>query len=1037
MRSISSLRVALLAGVALAPVLAGTATPAAAQSGPMTAHAEGVDPFGSLGYRMVGPTRGGRVTAVAGHPAHPATFYMGATGGGVWKTTDWGVTWRPIMDDVLPTGSIGSVRVAPSNPDVVYVGTGSDGIRSNVITGKGAFRSDDGGETWRAIGLEGAGQIGAIEVHPDDPDVAFAAALGDPFGKNPERGIFRTTDGGTSWEQVLFTSDSVGGIDVEFHPTNPQVLYAGMWRGERKPWTIISGMQESAREDGIWRSEDGGDTWEYVMLGLPSGLIGKVDFAVSPADPDRVYALVETKEPDEGLYRSDDAGRTWELVSNQQRIMDRPFYYTNVDADPTDADVVYASATQFWKSTDGGRSWDRRNTPHGDNHDLWINPDDPRIMVQSNDGGANVTRDGGATWSTQMNQPTAELYQVDLDDRFPRWMYAGQQDNSTIAVPSDRPANSSVTGPEGLWVAAGGCETGPAVPRPGDHRIVYSNCKGRFGRYSRITGQEQQYYVGAANMYGTNPAKLDYRFQRVVPIEVSPHDPDVIYHGSQFVHRTTDEGVTWETISPDLTAFREERQMVSGGPITRDATGEEHYSTLYAIEESPVRPGVIWAGANDGPVHVTRDNGETWTDVTPPMPPEGRVSIIDPSPHDPATAYVAAFRTLLGDYTPYIFKTDDYGASWTLLTDGTNGIPADVPTRVIRADPERDGVLYAGTEFGMYVSLDDGETWMDFQRNLPVTPITDIKVADGNLHLSTMGRGFWVMDDVAPLHYMADAHSGLVEAVMEGVNLLPPRDAIRTRGGGRGGYGFDAPSPIRPQWSSGGVRIDYWIPAGLDAALTLEILDREGRVLRSYSGTGPGIRVEEDQGMRGPVRRRSGEPTLPAEPGLNRMVWDMTETVEGGRSPMVLPGEYTARLSVGDDRISRSFRIVMDPRVEADGVTLADLRAQYDLIMEVNATFAAAREITRRVQDGVRRTGGDAREAFETLQAQLVDDPVGSYPEPMLVGQIGYLASMISRADQRPGQDAYRRHEQLRERLAGIEAELERLERLVAEGSGG
>ncbi|MBT8336851.1 MAG: hypothetical protein KJO11_09625, partial [Gemmatimonadetes bacterium] len=714
------------------------------------ARASVLDPatWDGLAYRMVGPTRGGRVTAVAGHPSHPATFYMGSTGGGVWKTEDWGATWLPIADDVLTTGSIGAIRVAPSNSDVVYVGTGSDGIRSNVIAGRGMFRSDDAGRSWRPIGLERTGQIGAVEIHPDDADVAWAAALGSPFGKNPERGVFKTTDGGRTWRAVLTPSDSVGAIDVEVHPTNPDIVYAAAWRGQRKPWTIISGMAESAREDGIWRSEDGGETWDYVALDLPSGLIGKIDFAVTPADPDRVYALVETNEPDEGLYRSDDAGLTWRLVSSHQPIMDRPFYYTNVDADPVNPDLVYVSATQFWRSMNGGESWERRSTPHGDNHDLWINPDDPQIMVQSNDGGANVTRDGGETWSTQHNQPTAELYQVDLDDRFPRWLYAGQQDNSTIRVPADQPAASSLAGAEGYWEAVGGCETGPAVPKPGEPEIVYSNCKGRFGRYSERTGQEKQYYVGAANMYGTSPANLEYRFQRVVPIEVSPHDPNVVYHGSQFVHRTTDEGVTWEQISPDLTAFRPERQMVSGGPITRDATGEEHYSTLYAIEESPVTAGVIWAGANDGPVHVTRDGGGSWTDVTPSdLPPEGRVSIIDPSPHDAAKAYVAVYRTLLGDDRPYIYRTDDYGSSWTLLTPGDNGISEDTPTRVIREDPDQPGLLYAGTEYGIYVSLDDGASWLPFRQNMPVTPITDMQVHEQDLVVATQGRGFWILDD--------------------------------------------------------------------------------------------------------------------------------------------------------------------------------------------------------------------------------------------------------------------------------------------------
>ena len=1019
-------------GAALTLALAGMAQPAAAQARFSSGATASENAFESLNYRLVGPTRGGRVTAVAGHRDHPGSFYMGATGGGLWKTDNYGATWLPIADDALPTGSIGSIRVAPSNSNIVYVGTGSDGIRSNVIIGRGMFRSDDAGATWRGVGLEKMGQIGALEIHPDNPDVVFAAALGHPFTTNPERGIYRTRDGGQSWDQVLFTSDSVGGIDVEFHPTNPNVIYAGMWRGERKPWSIISGMQESAREDGIWRSEDGGDNWEYITLGLSSGLIGKVDFAVTPADPDRVYALVETNEPEEGLYRSDDAGRTWRLVSNHKPLMDRPFYYTNVDADPNDADVVYVNATQFWKSTDGGENWVRRNTPHGDNHDMWINPDDSNLFVQSNDGGANVTRDGGETWSTQHNQPTAELYSVDLDDAFPRWMYSGQQDNTTIAVPSDWTAQSTLIGAEGYWKEAGGCETGPAVPRPGDPRIVYSNCKGRFGRYSGITGQEQQYYVGAANMYGTNPAELEYRFQRVVPIEVSPHNPDVLYHGSQYVHRTTDEGITWETISPDLTAFRPERQMVSGMPITRDATGEEHYSVLYAVEESPAQEGVIWAGANDGPLHVTRDGGATWTDVTPPMPAEGRVNIIDPSPSDPATAYVAIYRLLVGDFEPYIFKTTDYGATWTRLTDGTNGIPADHPTRVVRVDPSRDGLLYAGTEFGMFVSLDDGATWQSFQQNLPATPITDLKIADGNLYVSTMGRSFWVMDDLTPLHTLFDAASGRINLATSEVNLLEPRDAFRVRGAG-GGYGGGDASPVAPQFRPTGVMIDYWLPDGFSGDVKLEVLDARGRVLREFEAAGDGVRTQQAQEMRAPFMRSSGAPRLSTNPGMNRFVWDLMESDVGNRSVMVLPGEYQVRLTAGGSSQTQGVEVLMDPRVAADGVSMSDLQAQYDLVKQINATMVEANEVAARISQGLDRSSGDTKSSFEELNDEMRDNPVGSYPKPMLLNQLRYLSSMLNRADQRPGQDAIMRHEQLKTRLAEVKAELERLERLITQ----
>jgi photosystem II stability/assembly factor-like uncharacterized protein len=986
--------------------------------------------FGDLTYRSVGPSRGGRVTAVAGHPSHPHTFYMGATGGGVWKTDDYGTTWYPISDGYFETGSIGAIRVAPSNPDIVYVGTGSDGIRSNVITGRGAYRSDDAGETWRHIGLREMGQIGAIEVHPTNPDLVYAAALGNAWAKNDERGVFRSRDGGHTWDQVLFTSDSVGAIDLELNPTNPSEIYAGMWRGQRQPWTIISGMEASAEEDGIWKSTDGGDTWRIVRDGLPTGLIGKIDLSVSADMPNRVYAMVETTDPDEGIYRSDDFGETWELMSNQAGLMNRPFYYTGVTADPTDADHVYVNNEGYFESTDGGRTFERRSTPHGDNHDTWINPENPLIQIQSNDGGANVTLDGGATWSTQYNQPTAELYQVDIDDAFPYWLYAGQQDNSTIRVPSNPTANASAAGHTGNWQAIGGCETGPAVPKPGDPSITYSNCKGRFGRYNQETGQEKQYYVGFVNLYGVNPSELPYRFQRTVPIEVSPHDPSIVYHGSQYVHKTIDEGVTWELISPDLTAFRPERQVVSGEPITRDITGEEHYSVLYAIEESPVTPGVIWAGSNDGPVQVTRDGGRTWTDVTPPdMPPEGRIQTIDPSPHDAARAYFAGYRTLLGDFTPFIYKTEDYGATWTLLTPGDNGIPADSPTRAVREDPVREGLLYAGTEFGMYVSFDDGATWEQFQKNLPHTPVTDIKIRDDDLVISTMGRGFWIMDNITPLRSAS-------ATMASGPEFLQPRDAHRLRGGGGG---FGGGSPDQPQYSQPGAELDYMLsePA---TSVQVEILDGTGTVIRSFESSAPGVSAERAQEMRGPFQRSSGAPAPTGHVGLNRFVWDLAvlgpnESPRGG--PLVVPGTYSARLTVDGWQETRSFDVLIDPRVATDGVTIADLQAQFDLGIEIRTAIEDADATIGRLETALERAaeGSDVRTQLEEIEDALITDrTISSYPQPMLRDQFNYLYGNTQRADQEPGKDMYERLEVLVTELEQHKERLQRLSRMVSDG---
>lgn len=998
--------------------------------------------YQELDYRMVGPSRGGRVTAVAGHPDRPATFVMGATGGGVWKTTDYGASWHNVSDGFFSTGSIGAVQVAPSDPDVVYVGTGSHKIRSNVITGKGVYRSTDGGESWTFLGLEDAGQIGALEIHPEDPDRVYVAALGHPFGKNEQRGVFRSTDGGESWEKVHFLSDSVGAADVELHPTDPSVVYSTMWRGERKPWTIISGCAAPCG-DGIWRSDDGGDSWAKVLGGedMPEELIGRAEVAVTADDPDRVYALVEALEPAEGLYRSDDRGETWRLVNDRGALMTRPFYFTTLAADPTDADVVYVGNVRYYGSTDGGETFERRSATHADVHDQWINPEDSRIMIQGNDGGATVTRNRGESWSTQHNQPTAELYQVDVDERFPYWLYAGQQDNSTIAVPSRPPAESDPAGPESHWDAIGGCETGPVVPKPGDATIVYANCKGRFGRYSRATGQEKQFYVGAQYMYGRNPAELDYRFQRVSPIEVSPHDPDVVYHGSQFVHRTTDDGQTWETISPDLTAFPPERQMASGGPITRDITGEEHFSTLYEIEVSPLDAGVVWTGANDGPVHVTRDGGETWTEVTPEgMPPEGRIETVEPSSHDPGRAYVAGYRYLLDDWEPYIYRTTDFGETWTRLTDGQNGIPADHPTRVVREDPEQEGLLYAGTEFGMFVSFDDGARWQPLQLDLPVTPITDIRIHRGDMAISTMGRSFWILHDLTPLRAAAASVESGGTAGASSHRLLPPRDATRMR------YFSFGSDPAEPDYPPAGAVIDYVLSEDVSGPVTLEILDDEGALVRAYSSEEDGYEVEDPSRMAapGPYPVTLTGPTLETGAGHHRVRWDLThagawdEDGQAGRGPMAVPGTYTVRLQVDGRTLERELEVDIDPRVAADGVTRADLQAQLDLNLRIRDARSEARRAVADLEAALERVdtaradgslSGDEATALEAelrgVLDRLVTSDEGSYPPPMFLDQLGYLSGMTGRADQRPGRDAYERFDELRSRLDDILAETE------------
>ncbi|MEO0727802.1 MAG: hypothetical protein AAFZ63_24875 [Bacteroidota bacterium] len=969
-----------------------------------------------LEYRSVGPYRGGRVTAVAGTAQEPSTFYLGATGGGVWKTTDYGTRWANISDGHFTTPSVGAIAVAHQDPNIVYVGTGSDGLRSNVILGKGVYKSIDAGSTWQHIGLDNVGQIGAMVIHPSDHNTVFVAAIGQPFKANEERGVYRTTDGGRSWERVLFHSNQVGFSDVEMLPGNPNILFATAWKAERKPWTIISGG--TPEEGGIYKSVDGGTSWQKVTRGLPKDLIGKIDVAVCPSDSRIVYALVEAPGDEGGLYKSEDQGKSFSLVSSFRGIRTRPFYYTNIRIDPQNSEIVYALATGYYKSVDGGKTWVRMRPPHGDNHDMWINPDNPRLFIQANDGGANVTHNGGESWSTQFNQPTAELYQVEVDNQFPYWLYAGQQDNyTTIAVPSLPPDARQVNG-IGWIINTGGCETGPAVPHPNNPDIVYSNCKGRFGVFDKRTGVERSYYVGASNMYGHNPKDLRYRFQRVSPIHISPHNPDVVYHTSQFVHRTTDEGVTWETISPDLTAFEEDKQVISGSPITRDITGEEFYSTIYSIRESPITPGLIWTGANDGPIQVTRDNGANWKNVTPTgLPAGGRVDAVEPSPHDPAKAYAAVLRYQLGDERPYIYRTNDYGASWTLLSGKDSGIPQDFPTRVVREDPERAGLLYAGTEYGMFISFDDGTSWEAFQQNLPVTPITDIKCHQGDLVLSTMGRGFWIMDG---LHVL---HDETFSSTSDQIYLFEPEATVRYRSPMvRGSGDIDYPNP--------GLTIDYFLPTGNTNAVEIRILTEDGTVVNAFRSDSLEETKETIENMGLNQFEILQTSALATEAGIQRFRWDLKAHgawhAQSGRAyrsgPMVPPGSYRLELRVGDQVEERSFVLLPDPRVPATDVSVKDMRSQFALQQNVNELLSQARRLEagwkkahRSMSDKEKKSTYGAALA-EVLSAMRSEEGV-IYPQPMLIQQIEYLGFMLRGADQRPGKDALDRYAELKDQL--------------------
>lgn len=980
----------------------------------------------ALRYRNIGPFRGGRVTAVAGHRRQLCTFYIGATGGGVWKTTDCGATWRNLSDGFFATGSIGAIAVAESNPDVIYAGTGSAAIRSNVIRGRGVYKSTDAGKTWTFVGLRDTGQIGAIRIHPRDPDVAYVAALGQPFGPNKERGVFRTRDGGRTWQHVLAINDRTGAVALAMSPADPSVLYAGAWRGERKPWTIISGGP--AAEAGLYKTTDGGDRWTHLTNGLPAGLVGKIDVDISAANPQRVYVIVEASDRQGGVYRSDDGGASFSYVNGDPPLIARPFYYTYIDADPTNADVVWVNNLALWKSEDAGRTFRRVAAPHGDMHGMWINPDNPSYMIQSNDGGANVSVDGGRSWSTQYNQSTAEIYQVETDDQFPYRVYGAQQDNSTLIVPSAPTLAGRPDDPMQLWMQGPGCETGPVKPNPSDARIVYGVCKGEFSRLSLVTGQESHFWVYPQNRYGHNPRDIRYRFQRTSPFEISPHDPKVIYHGSHVLHRTTDEGYTWEVISPDLTANEPDKQVLSGEPITRDITGEEVYSAIFAVEESPLEPGLIWVGSNDGPVHVTRDGGKTWKKVTPPaLPPGGRVQNIEPSPHRKGSAYIAVNRSQLNDWQPHIYRTDDYGATWSRLSDGRNGIPADYPARIVREDPDREGLLYAGTEFGMFISFDNGARWQSLQLNLPITPVTDIKVHGKDLALSTMGRGFWILDDVSPLRQLGRA-TGRPAAS----RLLQPAEAIRVRWAPMGGR------PDQPEYPVPAAHIDYVLDSASAAEITIEILDDEGEVVRGFSSAAPGPQTGVPF---------LATPQLTTRIGLNRLSWDMravgawdTNAERSGRNgPHVPPGRYQVRLKIGNSVEIRPLEIKPDPRLAADGITVAHLQEQYAFNKRLVYTLSSTRRFMFNLRknpemlmshDARPKAPGDLASSVRELESKLVTAG-GPYPQPMLIDQLQNILRMTSQADQRIGRDAVSRFEDV---VAEIEKAFEAIEAKMPSG---
>lgn len=970
-----------------------------------------------LKYRNVGPYRGGRVTAVTGVPGRLHLFYFGSTGGGVWKSEDAGESWTNLTDGQLEVGSVGAIAVAPSDPNVIYVGTGSACIRGNVSPGIGVYRSTDAGQTWKHIGLDEVGQIGRIRVHPSDPDFVYVAVLGNVFGPGDQRGVFRSKNGGENWEKVLYIDDRTGVVDLSMDPSNPRVLYAATWNGERKPWTLISGSDRC----GVFKTTDGGNTWKKLGGGLPEGVVGRIGMAVSPSKPDRIWALVEAEEG--GLYRSDDAGTTWKKISDQSGLRERSWYYMHVTADPKDENTVWVSNVMLYKSIDGGKSFEMVGTAHGDNHDLWIHPDDTRIMINGDDGGAAVTLNGGKTWSSLRNQPTAEIYRITVDDRFPYRLYGAQQDNTTVSVPSRLPPNM-ISDTEAEY-QVGGCESGHIAVDPRDPDIVYAGCYGgSITRMNLRSGQVREVIVYPQLQLGQLRSDLRYRFQWNAPIRISMHDPKVLYHTSQVVHRSTDGGQSWEEISPDLTTDDPEHQDYAGGPISRDGTGVEVYGTVFAFEESPHEAGVLWAGSDDGRLHVSRNAGGDWQEVTPGDLPQGStINSIDVSAHDPARLLVSAYRYRESDFRPYVFRTNDFGQSWTSLTTSGNGIADDHFVRVVREDPDRKGLLYAGTEFGIYVSFDDGAHWQSLQLNLPVTPVTDIKVHHKDLVLATQGRSFWILDDVTPLHQLTD------EVTSAKAHLFEPRQTPRALSGG---FSPGGPSGRRAANPPNGAILYYSLRERPDSPITIEILDPAGNSVQSFSSE---KKPAPDLGALAALAEFFGfspiPSPLPAEPGLQRYVWNLRYAApkmpKGAvifgivQGPVAPPGTYQVKMSIGEWSQTQELEVVADPRVD---VVQEELEAQFRFLRDVGTVItnlADRLEALRSARDQVRlaasraQKAGVAEEKLEqvkkaadsiaehlgSIEDELVQTKSRGFEDPLnypgkLYAQLAYLHGVVN-----------------------------------------
>jgi photosystem II stability/assembly factor-like uncharacterized protein len=980
--------------------------------------------FKGMKYRIVGPFRGGRSLTASGIPGDPATYYFGGTGGGVWKSTDGALTWTSVFDHE-GTSAIGSLAVAPSDPNIVYVGTGEACLRGNISHGDGVYRTLDGGKTWKDLGLRDSRAIGKVIVNPKNPDVAFVAALGHPFGPNSERGIFRTLDGGKTWEKVLYKDENTGGIDVTFDPRNSNILFAALWEVRRTPWSLSSGGPGS----GLYRSNDGGATWKRLdEKGLPKGPYGRIGVSVA-ANSDRVYALIQAN--DGGLYRSDDGGDTWQLVNGSHSLIQRPWYYMHVIADPQDSETVYIMNVDAYRSTDGGRSFNKVKIPHGDNHGLWIDPKDTKRMIATNDGGVSVTLDGGKTWTRQDNQPTAQFYHVIADTRTPYYVYGSQQDSGTVAIAS-RSDGGAIDRAD--WYDVGGGEAGYIAPYPPDPNIVYAaDYEGLITRFDKRNGQIRNITNQTQLADAGGAAPLEHRFQWTSPVVISPHDPETLYHASERLFKTTDGGVHWEAISGDLTRNDKTKQQPSGGSITTDDSGTEYYDTIFAVAESAVSKGLIWVGTDDGLVHITRDGGKSWTNVTPKDFPEwSRISQIDPSPFDAGTAYMAVDRHQNDDLHPHIYKTGDYGKTWTTIV---KGIPDTTFVRVVREDPKKRGLLYTGTEMGVFVSFNDGADWRSLQLNLPRAPIHDLIVKSDDLVVATHGRAFWILDDLAPLRQFAD------DIAKQDVHLYAPATAYRMQNPDEA-----PPKPILVgQNPPAGAVIDFFVKAPPKGETTIEILDGQGQVIRKYSS----LKDEVPDEPLDPDDKKP-EKEIKVEAGLNRFVWNLRyesanrvpgyylwEYNGGARGPLALPGNYQVRLTVDGKSQTAPLEVKLDPRVL---VSQADLEKQFNLLLQVreqlNRVYTAVNQIedVRAQTDSMKRrlppdeSARTVAASADTLVGKLVsvreplinlrisanEDSLAYHPE--IDGQLAFLAMIVSAGcDCAPTDAAVKRFAELRE----------------------